>query len=136
VYHGGIPIAFNWREYLTLAIELEEGTDEAKLRSSISRAYYAAYCSARNYMEGPCKRTLKRGIPAHQCVIEYFNGNRDDKANCRRLQIAQNLIRMREERRMADYDNNVHFLKKLHDSAQIVLDQSEEVIALIEKGGL
>lgn len=87
-------------------------------------------------MEGPCKRALKRGTPTHQCVIEYFNGNGADRPNRRRLQIAQNLIRMREERRMADYNNDVHFLKKLHDSAQFVLEQSEEVVALIEKGGL
>ena len=87
-------------------------------------------------MEGPCKTAIKRGTPAHQYVIEYFNGNKGEKSNRRRLQIAQNLIRMREERRMADYNNEVHILKKLHDKAQFVLDQSEEVVDLIEKGGL
>jgi uncharacterized protein (UPF0332 family) len=136
MHYGGIPIAFNWREYLILAIELENGTDEAKLRSSISRAYYAAYCSAKNYMEGPCKRTLPPRIPTHQYVIDYYNGNKGHETNHRRSQIAQNLMRMRDKRRMADYDNEIHPLKQMHSETQFVLELSEDVIALIEQGGL
>ena len=60
---------FNWAEYLELAKELADITStissdsetdskprisEAKLRSSISRAYYAAFCIARNRLN--CSR--------------------------------------------------------------------------------
>ncbi len=50
-------MSFNWSEYLNLAQELagrstEPPNQEARLRSSISRAYYAAFCKARNYLLG------------------------------------------------------------------------------------
>jgi uncharacterized protein (UPF0332 family) len=136
VYYGGIPIDFNWKTYLDLAKELEKGTDEARLRSSISRAYYAAYCSARNCMEDVCGRQLPFDEPSHQYVIEYYNGNKGVRTNPRRAKIAQNLMRMRERRKMADYDDKTHTELTLHNFAQFVLAQSEEVIASIERGGL
>jgi len=48
-------MTFDWSEYLKLAQELAGQTvspanEEAKLRSSVSRAYYAAFCKARNYL--------------------------------------------------------------------------------------
>lgn len=136
MHYGGISIAFNWRDYLNLATELETGTDEARLRSSISRAYYASYCSSRNYMEDVCNNKLpKTGVSKHKYVIDYYNGVYGGKTNHRRSQIAENLKRMRVERRWADYNNDVHFLKDLHDRAQFVLDLSGDIVELIEKGG-
>ena len=48
---------FDWEHYLNLAYELA-GTSppsvpdaEAKSRAAISRAYYAAFCHARNYLK-------------------------------------------------------------------------------------
>jgi uncharacterized protein (UPF0332 family) len=42
---------FDWSEYLTLAEELaQRRQDAASLRSAISRAYYAAFCSARDVL--------------------------------------------------------------------------------------
>lgn len=46
---------FDWKHYLELARELaqpsasEPGQREAELWTAISRAYYAAFCHARNY---------------------------------------------------------------------------------------
>lgn len=127
---------FNWRDYLTLAIELENGTDESKLRSSISRAYYASYCSARNYMEYSCHHKIPNNVSKHKYVIDYYNGIHRGKTNHRRSQIAENLKRMKVERVTSDYDNNSQNLKTLHKSAQYVSDLSEDVIALIEGGRL
>ena len=46
-------MAFDWGDYLGLAstLEADKGSSfqEAALRSAVSRAYYAAYCYARNY---------------------------------------------------------------------------------------
>ena len=40
---------FVWAEYLMLARDLAtQGADEAALRTAVSRAYYAAFCTARN----------------------------------------------------------------------------------------
>jgi uncharacterized protein (UPF0332 family) len=37
---------FNWGEYLRLATDLSQNTDEASHRTSISRAYYSVYHAA------------------------------------------------------------------------------------------
>jgi uncharacterized protein (UPF0332 family) len=47
-------MTFDWREYLTLAENLCTNShtfpnQEACFRVAISRAYYAAFCTARNY---------------------------------------------------------------------------------------
>jgi uncharacterized protein (UPF0332 family) len=52
---------FDWSDYLDLANELagdiaSQTTEEAKLRSSVSRAYYAAFCKARNYLRSITNR--------------------------------------------------------------------------------
>lgn len=49
-------MAFDWREYLELAKELVSQANsgysaEAAERSAVSRAYYAAFCHARNDAE-------------------------------------------------------------------------------------
>ena len=46
---------FDWYNYLTLAQDLiqlgnSHANEEAILRSTISRAYYAAYCKSYNYL--------------------------------------------------------------------------------------
>jgi len=46
-------MAFDWREYFKLSQFLQgQGvsfTQEAAFRCAVSRAYYAAFCHARNY---------------------------------------------------------------------------------------
>jgi hypothetical protein len=136
MHHGGIPIAFNWRDYLDLARELETGTGEAKLRSSISRAYYASYCSARNYMEDVCRRPLPPDEPSHEYVIKYYNGNKGVRTTPRRSKVAQKLLRMKLKRVEADYNNKDHNLIILHSDVKWILRQSNEVIEEIERSGL
>ena len=46
-------MSFDWADYLKLAEALTQsltvpGPEEAALRAAMSRAYYAAFCSARN----------------------------------------------------------------------------------------
>lgn len=125
-------MTFNWRGFLTLAIELEESADEAKLRSSISRAYYASYCSARDYMD----KKIPKNVPPHKYVIEYYNGFHGGKTNFRRSLIAENLKLMKVKRVTSDYDNKSQNIKSMRESAQFVLDLSKDVIEFIEDGGL
>jgi uncharacterized protein (UPF0332 family) len=133
MHYGGISIAFNWRNYLNLAKDLETGTDEARLRSSISRAYYASYCSARNYMIDTCGSSLPYGEKSHEFVIEYYNGNKGGRTTPRRSKIAQKLLRMKLKRVSADYYNNDFNAVILHSEAKFVLTQSNEVIEEIER---
>lgn len=74
MYPGGIQIDFEWIQYLNLAKELARSdNDEAKLRSSISRAYYAAFCNAKNYLEDVDHQNAPKD-QAHSFVINYFKG--------------------------------------------------------------
>ena len=41
-------MTFQWQEFLLLARALSQSSDEASLRSAISRAYYAAFRTARD----------------------------------------------------------------------------------------
>jgi len=62
---------FDWQEYLLLARELSQRSGEAALRSAISRAYYAAFCTACNYL-----RQRGESIPdsehSHKAVWDSF----------------------------------------------------------------
>jgi len=54
-HQPGVPMSFDWADYLTLAQELADQaassqSTEAKLRSAISRAYYAAFCKESNHL--------------------------------------------------------------------------------------
>lgn len=109
---GGISIDFDWKEYLNLAIELSSVDEEAKLRSSISRAYYAAFCTARNYMVDHDHRIIPYDESVHQYVISHYVGNRGSTKSKQRKKIAQELKRMKIERQIADYENNKRDLRQ------------------------
>jgi uncharacterized protein (UPF0332 family) len=94
-------MAFDWAKYLILAEELAmRMSDEASLRSAVSRAYYAAFCTARN-------RLLQEGedIPetgdAHRIIWTKLR----ESIQKDRKEIGINGSRLRESRRRADYEN-------------------------------
>jgi uncharacterized protein (UPF0332 family) len=136
VHYGGISIDFSWKCYLDLAKELEDSTEEAKLRSSISRAYYAAFCLARNYMIEKDKSKLPFEGSEHQYLIEYYLGYKNHNTNTERKKIANELIRMRNERVKADYHDAFANAWKLRPTAQDIVIRSERVISRLERGGL
>ena len=92
---------FDWRDYLSLAQELSQRQDKAALRSAISRAYYAAFCSARNYL-----RQQGAAIPpteaSHKVVWEMYQQKGKTHAA-----IYQSGNRLKTRRRQADYEDQV-----------------------------
>lgn len=119
-------MSFDWAEYLNLAQELVGQTTipsskEAKLRSAISRAYYAAFCKARNHLrdrEGhviPKKNT-------HWYVIDQFNGSPDKLHRW----VGRDLERMRRDRNKADYADMVSGLPRL---MILVLKQAQRTLS-------
>jgi len=63
-------MSFDWSEYLSVAQELASGANtsankEAKLRSAISRAYYAAFILARSYLRDREELLILRTNDAH-----------------------------------------------------------------------
>ena len=117
-------MAFDWKEYLDLArfLRVEGGrniTQEAAFRCTVSRAYYAAFCHARNYA-----RDLQGFSPAykgkdHWLVRKHFSDRR-------MLEIVDHLDRLRQWRNRCDYYDTVagldSFLTPAINKAQEVFD--------------
>lgn len=114
----GVPIAFDWSEYLKLAQELagqasSSASNEARLRTAISRAYYASHCKARNYLRDVKGDTsIPRTGKAHNYVITKFKNSSNRR--CRGIGI--NLDRMRANRTKADYFDVVWGLSSMASS--------------------
>lgn len=106
---------FNWAEYLRLAEELaNRHGDEAAQRAAISRAYYAAYCSARNKLEGwQLLKRNQRSKTSHQDVWEAFEGDPRPGWD----QIGQEGHNMKEDRRRADYEDQIRDLDRFTKKA-------------------
>jgi uncharacterized protein (UPF0332 family) len=99
-------MSFDWSEYLNLAWELagrpkKASNQEAKLRSAISRAYYAAYRTARNYLRDNEGYNSFDADNSHKNVIDKFRLANDEK----RIEIGKNLAFLRTARNKADYND-------------------------------
>jgi uncharacterized protein (UPF0332 family) len=97
-------MTFDWDKYLVLAEYLYKNCDtfpdrEACLRVVISRAYYAAFCSARNCARDFDSLTLKENGQDHGLVRYHYNNSRDSKSK----RVGNLLSRLRDLRNDADY---------------------------------
>ncbi|MDJ0616066.1 MAG: HEPN domain-containing protein [Calothrix sp. MO_192.B10] len=141
---------FNWLEYYDLAKELADDTSaincensannpksqisEAKLRSSISRAYYAAFCLARNYLRDvlhdPRLSKARSGdTNEHQYVADEFKNYNKGK-NKKMTEIGNDLARLRQLRNKADYDDTIFNLKK---EAKLALKYASYIINKLDE---
>jgi uncharacterized protein (UPF0332 family) len=91
----------DFRDYLSLAVTLRDGTTEAEWRSASSRAYYAAFHVARRLL-----LDLGFGVPRAERAHAYLwlrlanAGHADVELAGRRLN------HLRGERNAADYDEH------------------------------
>lgn len=91
---------FDWSKYLDLAscITGEPAADaEASYRTAISRAYYAAFCTARDYVSK--KNNTSYNSDAHRRV-------RTDLEKAASQKLANQLRTIMDMRHKADYENN------------------------------
>lgn len=137
-----ILMKFDWSGYFDLANELAAISDsesakivEAKMRSSISRAYYAAFCLARNYLrddldDRKLSNSQQKNTNVHWYVIQQFQtlGSRNKKMR----QVGWDLENLREKRNMVDYDDvfstSINHLKKLENEAKYCLKLAGNII--------
>lgn len=99
-------MSFDWSNYLILARELQRQgavhlSKEAESRSSISRAYYAAFCKSRNFLRDKRHKTLSEGSDVHAEVQKEFRNSNDKRLKA----IGENLNRLRKYRNRADYND-------------------------------
>lgn len=97
-------MAFDWKQYLALARFLagqgNRYTQEAAHRSGVSRAYFAAYCHARDYAVRNLGFVPDRNASDHIRLREYYVSRGQPS-------IAQDLVDLRQRRNQCDYDNIV-----------------------------
>ena len=140
---------FDWCKYLELAQQLatdiqemhgevnEEIADvylkEAKLRSSVSRAYYAAFCKAREYLrdieQDSRLRHSNHGSQIHRYVIDDLMG-RKEKKDKNLKSAGDKLDRLRALRNESDYDDLCPNLSKKVGWA---LESASQIIFLLDK---
>ena len=100
-------MSFDWLDYLRLAEALVDQVSnatrqEAQLRTAISRAYYAAFGKAREYLR---QESTSSEPPAgiHSYVQRQFRASKYKV----RQQIAWNLNQLQIRREKADYESEV-----------------------------
>lgn len=91
-------MSFDWKEYVYLAEELLTRDEESSFRSAISRAYYGAFCIARN------RKSYKNytGSDVHWKVINEYKNSRDKNER----NIGRILDKLRKSRNDADYNED------------------------------
>lgn len=93
---------FDWAEYLHLADNLLGQTNEAALRSAISRAYYATYNKALEKLldEGQMSRSDPTEPQKHKAIWDLYRMSSERS----RQQIGLDGDRLRKSRTSADYN--------------------------------
>ena len=122
-------MAFDWKNYISFAEELHNSrSDEAALRSSISRAYYGAFCKVRNYCELKHADSIRqaKGDGAHQKVIMVLKESTDSKE----FSLGNTLHSLREKRNEADYDAHAKITKPIVSGS---IKTSQNILTLLEE---
>lgn len=92
------------RDFLKVANKLHASQEEGDLRTSISRAYYALFLSARDLLEAE-SLPITRSPQVHQDVPDYLRDSGDQTIE----DVGDAIADLRHERNVADYD--MHILK-------------------------
>lgn len=120
-------MSFDWLQYLILAKELDgqataPASPEARRRSAISRAYYAAFIGARNYLQKQEGHSIPKTSDAHKYVSEQFKRSSDPV----RQDIGRKLERLRTTRNQADYNDTA---TGLFTNTKIAIKRAEQIIS-------
>jgi uncharacterized protein (UPF0332 family) len=93
----GTPIVFDWSSFADLAQELSgRSGEEAAERSAISRAYYAAFHAARDYLDRTGPAVARSGSAHAEVRNRMFWSER---------RVGEGLRRLHGLRKHADYDD-------------------------------
>lgn len=90
-------------EFLAVARELAQGATEGHWRSSVSRAYYAAYHRARALVEGTGGK-IPTGERCHEQLAMQLQSTHDRGLR----NLGTRLHTLRRDRNIADYDTSAY----------------------------
>jgi len=114
---------FDWNGYLELAKDLQSRSDEASLRTAISRAYYFVYNTAQNRPAVAQYRTDPK-LPVHEELWSLYERN---DGECRRL--ATIAKRLKLKRVKADYQNISY--SRVSDELKGVISDAKDCAAIL-----
>lgn len=117
-------MAFDWLEFLELAKKLSHMTDEASLRTAVSRSYYCTYNLALNRAKLNQYRSpadTMAGI--HEQLWDLYSRN-DTDDNCKYLALWG--PRMKRRRVKADYHSSY---PKIEQEAKDAINEAEQCVA-------
>ncbi len=122
-------MTFDWSEYLTLARQLAGETSavptgESRQRGAISRAYFAAYCRARNYLRDREGLAIPQRDP-HVFVRREFSHRSVPGYG----PLGADLQRLHLDRNKADYDDVVPELVRMVEANLL---RSARVLAALD----
>jgi uncharacterized protein (UPF0332 family) len=115
----------NWHTYFDLAQELAKHESEAHLRSAVSRAYYAMYCTARDMLD------VVGDFNPPQCGSDHiylWNTFAEDPYEA--IAVRDLGQRLKEARVQADYENYIANLPHLVEGALLDAEDLKEALVL------
>jgi uncharacterized protein (UPF0332 family) len=103
-------MSFNWRDFYALAENPgAAGLDEARVRTCVSRAYYAAFGVARQTASKWWNFKPRGTAQDHALLVEEFKKHGSA--------IADSLERLRTKRNMCDYEDDIKCNRNIRDDA-------------------
>lgn len=128
-------MSFDWKKYLELAEYLNNNSsslpdEEAGYRASVSRAYYAAFCTTRGYVRESEGEDFNDD--AHRKLREYLKKIRDQHKIKITRKIANQLEELHVFRKMADYDDDIS-REKPRNMAFKAITMSKKIISEINQ---
>jgi uncharacterized protein (UPF0332 family) len=103
---------------------------EATERAAISRAYYSAFCHARNYAYNKHGFTPTRKAKDHELLISHFEII--EQVDSAFEGVADNLDELRIWRNNCDYDDEVAVITDLNSLVEGALDDAKEIIDILK----
>lgn len=116
-------IMFPYDGYLQLAKDLTKKSDEAYLRSSVSRAYYACFHLVKDYAEKQGEY-FKGSSLVHDEVIAFLNNNTDPVLQS----IGPTQSRLRSDRTTCDYKK----VRNLSSITPTAISNAERIFSVIK----
>ena len=106
---------FIWYEYIRLAVFLrdqpaEDFSAEAARRTAVSRAYYGAFCHARNHAQAELGYKPEGRAADHTTLRTHLTGRG-------KREIAQKLDQLRQWRNKCDYEDTCAALAQILPAA-------------------
>jgi hypothetical protein len=115
--------AFAWIEFLNLAIALSKSSDEASLRTAVSRAYYSVFHAAHG-RPAVNQYRFDEDENSHDRLWSLYARNTDN--DCKEVALLGS--RMKKRRVQADYRS---FYPRLEAELVGVLEDAQKCIAIL-----